>query len=419
MIKRAVDPFDQLFIDTVQMCQLAIHVKHPSLVDPLLEKVKKIFVSTKTRLEGNFIVRDDSIDVPIIKLPENFKNMSEACNYMFINHSPLINQTMGTIGANSDTIVINSNHVCTDGGYCLEAFNALRDDLDFEQPKINRGTYASFENQINEATCSPPPRPLNPRLTRIHPKDQKMAIDFPLINGVRSKVAANKLTCFDKEKQKPIGMSDFLYTNIILAGLAFENKFDEGMGITTVMSVRPYLPRPATFEDGCAISLIPVSGKGTLDTTIAEFMKSTREDFNERIKRGEHFGFIKDFTKPCDMSKEIPGLPLTVTNIGQFKLGGPIDDVGIAATVAVNPRGAPFYTYLHYSVIGEGRNDTINEVLYSPTVTSKREAQLLLDSVLYGFQNIQLTDSLGVALDKMKGFQEKFIRNEYPKYLYK
>ena len=418
MIKRSVDPFDQLFIDTVQMCQLAIHVKHPSHVEPLLEKVKKIFVSTKMRLEGNFIVRDDSIDVPVVKLPENFKNMSEACNYMFINHSPLINQTMGIIGANSDTIVINSNHVCTDGGYCLEAFNALRDDIDIVPPMINNGTYASFEKQINEARSAPPPRPLNPRLTRIFPKDQKMAVDFPLINGVRSKVAAKDLTCFDKVKQRPVGMTDFLYTNIILSGLAFENKFDEGMGITTVMSVRPYLDRPATFEDGCAISLIPVSGKGSLDTTIAEFMRSTREDFNQRIQRGEHFGFIHDYTKPCDMSKEIPGLPLTVTNIGQFKLGGPIDDVGFAATVAVNPRGAPFYTYLHYSVVGEGRNDTVNEVLYSPTVTSKREAQLLLDSVLYGMQNIQLNDSLGVALDKMKGFQEKFVKTQYPKYLH-
>ena len=421
MLKRPLDAYDNLFNVTGQMMQLAIHLKHPSLVEPVLEKVKKIFVSTKTRVECNYLVKDDSIDVPIVRLPENFKSMRDACEFMFQRHSPIITERMGTIGANSDTIVINSHHTCTDGGYFLQAFNTIRDEIDFEEPKLTRGTFESFPSEIEQATVAPPPMALNERLTRFTPKDKNMLVDHPFIFTVKKTIQAKDLKCYDQKKQRPKGLTDALYTNVILSGLAYENKekIEEETGITTVMSMRPYLKGPATLEDGCILALLPVSGRGTNDTTVAQFMNSTRLDFQERLKRGEHFGYIKDFTKPVDMSKAKSGVPMTVTNIGQFRLGGPIDDVAVAATVTGVPKGSPFCTFVHYAVIGENRNDAVNEVMYSPTVTSERETQLLLNSTIYGLENIDLNDSIGVALEKMKEFQSNFVKNEYPKYLYK
>ena len=421
MFKRPLDPFDKFFNATGQMMQLAIHLKNPSHVEPILEKVQKMFASTQTRVEGEFLVRDTSMDVPIVRLPENFRSMREACNYMFHRHSPKIDQCMGIIGANSDTIVINSHHTCTDGGFFLQAFNAIRDGIEIEPPSIPRGTYERFPHEIENARASPPQSAVNPRLTRFTAKDKKMTIDYPFVLTVDKTVQTKTLKCFDQKLQRPTGLTDALYTNVILSGLAYENRstIGEDTGITTVMNMRPYLKNGPTFEDGCILTLVPVCGRGTNDTTIAEFMKTTRKDFEERIQRGEHFGLIKDFTKPVDMTKVINGITMTVTNIGQFRLGGPIDDVAVSATITGSPKGLPFYTFLHYAIIGENRNDAVSELLYGPTATSQREMQMLLDSTIYGLQNIGLNESMGAALEKMKDFQHNFIKNEYPKYLVK
>ena len=184
------------------------------------------------------------------------------------------------------------------------------------------------------------------------------------------------------------------------------------------MNMRPFLKHAPTFEEGCNLTLLPVTGKATLDTTLADFMKSTRNNFEDRLKRGHQYGALANSLKPIDYTKikAIPGGALSVTNVGQLKLGGPFDDVAMNVTTGA-AEGSPNMTFLHYAVIDGDKNEGIHAALYSAADTSKREADMLMSSVIYGLENIELSDSMGVAIEKMQEFQSNFIKKEYPKYL--
>ena len=52
-----------------------------------------------------------------------------------------------------------------------------------------------------------------------------------------------------------------------------------------------------------------------------------RFDFNKSFGQGKHFGYLKKYEDKPDLKKVIPGTFLVLTNVGQFRLGGPFDDV--------------------------------------------------------------------------------------------
>ena len=106
MIKRSLDPYDQIFIATNQWMQFAVHLKNPSMLEPVLDKVKKMLVATKIRLDGNQLVKDENANVPIVKLPEHFDSMQDACIYMHENHTPKLSDSLGCIGVKSSNFFL-------------------------------------------------------------------------------------------------------------------------------------------------------------------------------------------------------------------------------------------------------------------------------------------------------------------------
>ena len=217
--------------------------------------------------------------------------------------------------------------------------------------------------------------------------------------------------------QKPKGLSDALYTSCILSGLAHDHKFDEGLGVTTVMNMRPFLKYKPTLREGVSLVLLPVSGKANLDTRISEFMKRMRNNFNESVQNGLQFGYLQDFMKPMQHVKSIPGTGFSITNVGQIRVDGPFNDFAIVSSTK-SSTGFPFCTVIHYATINENQNEIHTGFQYEPSTISEREAKLILNSIVYGLENIKMSDSFGVALEKMEAFQSNYIRNEFPKYVY-
>ena len=186
-----------------------------------------------------------------------------------------------------------------------------------------------------------------------------------------------------------------------------------------MINMRKYMKKAADFSNGAVLSKITLSARGaTKDTTIRDLMKMYRSDFNRSLRDGEHFGYLKHYEDKPDMNNCINGIFSILTNVGQFKLDGPFDDVAISTNTIAKPSNVfPAASFLHYGIIGKGRNEVITKISYEPSVMTRREADLFVNSIRYGLENIDLDKTIAEAMDMIKDYQNNYIKTQYPKYI--
>ena len=413
-----LSPYDKFFQMVHMHLQVAVHVKDPMYIAPLLEKAKKIAVGTQLKLQKDKLIFEKA-DVPIFRLPDNFSSMRDACGYMYMNHTRPINEALASIGANKDTIVINSHHLCCDGGMLVEMFNALKGEKEYDQPKTLENVFKVFPEEIERATKWPKIDINDENLARFTPKDKGM----PFVSMYTQKstgfdTTPDKLKVYDKKTGKVHGLTDAFYSYMVLTTSVMNGKFKE-TGVKTMINMRKYMKKPADFSNGAILSKVTLSAPlATPDTTIKDFMKMYRKDFNNILKNGEHFGFLKHYEDSPDKNKMINGTFSILTNVGQFRLGGPIDDVAICTNRFSPPVPAlPALSVLHYAVIGKNRNDLYTRISYQPLAFTAREADMFVGSIRYGLENIDLNKTIKEARQMIKNYQDQFIKYQYPKYL--
>ena len=414
MITKA-STYDKWFIQSDQFLQFALHVKDSSLINPIVEKFKKLAIGTRLKLDGyNFVPHEQCEEV--FRLPDGFKNLREAALYMELHHTPEVSRTLATIGVNSDTIVLNSHHAISDGGCLINMFNTIRDNLDFDIPYTLHNGVEIFKEKSDKATLIPVNDINNATLTRFFTKDPAFLSSYPFFHRTYNKSNIEDLQCYNKELKRPTGLTDALYAQLILSASAYEGKFKE-VGVKTIMNLRPYMKTNPTFENGCVMSIVPINADVSLKSTVGELMKKTRENYNMHLKLKTYFGFLKGLDIEPDVNKQVPGMMLLLTNLGQFQLGGPFDDVWVQCS-STNQGLSHQLTLVQFGINGEGRNETVSEIMYTPNQLSLREANLFSNSIHYGLKNIKLNDTIEVALDKMTKFQQNYIKNEFPKFLH-
>ena len=78
MIK-ALSPSDDYHIKMEINIVFGMQCKSPKFVPQVIEKIKKLCVSTKLKVEnGNFVFHNQ--DLPVYRLPNDFKDIKEATN---------------------------------------------------------------------------------------------------------------------------------------------------------------------------------------------------------------------------------------------------------------------------------------------------------------------------------------------------
>ena len=411
----AASTYEKWFLDSDQFLQFALHIKDPSKINKVVEKFQKLAIGTRLCYDGsNFVPHDQ--DIEVFRLPENFKNLREAALYMELHHTPEVHRTLATIGANSDTVILNSSHSVSDGVCLLNMFNAIRDDIEFETPYTLHNGTEIFREEAEKCVLIPVNDLNNTTITRFFSKDPKFLSSYPFLHRTYYKSNIEDLQCYNKQLKRPTGLTDALYAQLILSASAYEGKF-ENAGVKTVMNLRPFMKTKPTFENGCVMSNIPINADVTVDSTVGELMKKTRESYLQQLQLKTHFGFHKAVDIQPDLNKQVKGIIPILSNLGQFKLEGPIDDVWVQCSYR-NKGLTQYLTLVHFGIVGEGRNETVSQFMYTPNEVSLREADLFTKSVHYGLENIKLSDTIGNALEKVQEFQQKYIKEEYPKYLH-
>ena len=416
MIKRLTN-FDQLFFGCDNKVQIVLRIKQEKDIPKVIEKIKKILLPTRMRLEDNKYMLIGE-DVPVASLPENINDLEEASKWITTNLAPDPKNSLGMVAANKNLVAMNVTHSACDGGFAVNMVNLIASDADVPEVNSLENVFDVFTKEIEEATAFPEDTMVHKGITRFNPRDKYFTTQNGITHYEKAQTPAKLLKCYDHAAGKPRGLTDALYANACLTCAAYDGKLDK-IGLHTCVDLRKFVKGKWGLEKGNLFSVIDIVAENvTLDTTIREVMRKTRNYFNQRIKDNAQFGYFKHLNDKFDPSQIIYKARPSMSNLGLFKLGGPISDVFIKDSLIAPPDEYPRSDFIHYGIIDKDRNDCVTLFEYNQNQFSPREAKLLVNSVHYGLRNIELDDSCGKAIEKLTEFQKNYIKNEYPKYEY-
>ena len=414
---RAANDFDKIFHFAEVKVQLVLHCNKEENVPQVIEKMKKICLPLRMKYVDDAYFWNEE-EPPVVQIPNDITKIEDVARWVTINCNPYPKSSLGVISANKNYVAANVTHACWDGKVMIDAVNAIVNDLDVPEMKKFYNSMNTFPEEIAQAEAYPETDITHKGLTRFTSKDNFFKTQSHSLQFCTIKTPVNQLKCYDPVEKKPRGLTDVLYTTICLSCAAYEGKLDK-IGLNTCVDLRKFIPYKYGWERQNVYSSVDIVAKNvTLDTTIKEIMQKTREAYNQRIKEKAHFGYFKHLNDQPDFSKQIKKIRPSLSNLGIFPIGGPIDDILVKDTCLLDPNGYFGADFVSCRIRGCGKNDIYTVFEYGQQDLSPREAQLLLNSVDFALRNLDLDLSCGQAIEKLQEFQQNFIKNEYPKFEY-
>ena len=416
---RAANDFDKIFLLGEVKVQLVLHCKDKENVPNVVEKLKKLCLPLRMKFIDDAYFWNDG-EPPVAQIPNNLTKIEDVARWVTVNCNPFPKSSLGIISANNNYVAANVTHACWDGKIIIDIVNAIVNDIEVPEIKTFYNSMNIFPEEIAKAEAFPESEITHKGLTRFTSKDKFFKAQNHINQFYTIKTPVNQLKCYDPILKRPRGLTDALYANICLSCAAYEGKLDK-IGINSCVDLRKFIPYKCNqWELQNVFSSIDIVAKDvTLDTTIRELMRKTRDAYNQRIKENAHFGFFKHLNDEPDFSKQIKKIRPAVSNLGIFPIGGPIDDILVKDICLLDPNGYYGAEFESYGIRGCGRNDVFTVLEYGQQDLSRREASLLLDSVDFALRNLDLDLSCGKAIEKLQEFQQNYIKNEYPKFEYK
>ncbi|OHT13759.1 hypothetical protein TRFO_43267 [Tritrichomonas foetus] len=403
---RQIRHYETYFLNASHNVQMAIQLADPKYVPIFIEKLIKSCSGFHLKTDMKNLIYNGN-NVEITALPHSISSTNDAVNWAVDYNSPHFDQSLATISANDSIIVINSNHLCCDGGflkYILSHFNQdsqaamfprMIDDIFGEQMKRSPPASTHFENSDT--------------LSRIPWEDNKR--ENPELNETTWTKQiylihpASHLKCFNKDTQKMHGLTESLWTGLSLTLSAMGNTFNGTVGSNTCVNLRQLLDQNSidlSISNGYTRMNI-LAHNTKLNEKLSSVYRKLRKDFETKKENGSFFTALKLNMNgfPSDPN---PGSFGQVTNIGPLKIVYPISDFSIRQSVFCRAAERCF-SLLSYSKIDKSRNDVILNLRYAPTVTSLSTASKVAKSVEFFLTQIDENTSVGDALTQLKDFQ--------------
>ncbi|KAH0788072.1 hypothetical protein GPJ56_007903 [Histomonas meleagridis] len=401
---RPLVAWESYFVGAKVYLQMALKCKDASLVEPTLQKMSKCVLGLHSKIVGNNKMLTQKQEVPVCAIPDNL-NLVDACQYMYDNHTRPMDQTLATLGANKDTIVLNASHIVADGAYLLYLFNALRYDSKLNIPNEITPVDIAFRDQIQSSTVRSKFNITDPDLARYNSKDPTFLnlCDVSHQNVLQSSIKDFK--CYSNGKVH--GLTDSLWANILLTIAAINGDFDH-RAISTTINLRPYREF-VDFGIACAFSSLTVTADADKNTTVGEFMKRLRSNFTTQINAGNHFGYLKGIENGIsnDGIDELTGAALELSHVGRFQVGGPFSDVSIGCTTK-HQSIYGLYSFVSYSVEDEnGRNDLVSKIRHDPCQVTDEDAFLYGRTIHHALKTIDPKIKCGDAIEILKEYYKK------------
>ena len=386
--------------------QFALKVNNPDLVPETVRKLSKSVFALHAWIDKENLCYDPNTDISVFKLPE-FKTLEEGCSYMFRQHHLPYSMRLGSIGHNKDTVYLNVNHLAGDGAYFQYLFKQLKEQNSsyFRNLKVDfiRSSDEVFKDQIASATHFELPPFIDPKNSRIIPRDLVGRTKDPVTAVTSRKTDLHNLQVFNKQTGKIHGLTDAQWVFLTLSSCAHNGGDISKQSCSVISDLRSYL-KEYDFSNVNHFANLAVSTNVTKDNTIADMMKAFRADFNRRRATSELFGYLKGPSIPFDL-KPPEGVDIELSNVGRFDLSGtPYTDLWL--TSHINSACCPNHlATITYSITGNGKNELVSLNRFASEVISVREIDVIARSMHYGLENVPLNTTVGEAVDMLQDFQ--------------
>lgn len=409
--QRKINGWEKTFFNGKAYIQFGLKFNNSNDLKIAIEKIKKCTAGFYHSTDGDNMYRfkDDPI---VYKLPNNITNLTDLCNYMYQNHTRPLDQTLASIGANNDSLVLNINHMACDGGYIKNLFEYLKTDKIIDKIPSIIPLDEVFKNEIKSYKGElPPVPPFDFDVTRVFPK-HKEDLHYTGTTKMVDLQSNEKEFMTYKLNGRIKNLTDYYWANYILGLSAYNNKFDKA-GIITCINTRQFLKKDS-IDYANNFSQIRVRAPHiTVDDTVGELMKQMRNDFNERVKRGEMWAGLKamkiSHLNPAQTEKPNEkdiGCSGDLSLIGTFDPENKFKDVWVNFHMSENEL-KHFTGYLSFSVIRNGVNTIYGKFRTGTNYFSEKDAEIVGNSIQYGMKTIHPQMKIAEALDILKDYQKK------------
>ena len=408
MISRKLFPSEMNWVIGHNDVQLAYKCANKRARDSVLNEIANKLSVLHMRIDDGNLIFEKQKEIPIFKIPNNLKTFKDQCNFVEQNFMKPYNQRIGILACSDDTVVVTGNHCAFDGGTVVNLTNYLSGHAkEFGGFGLVPSMFEPFKEWMKTGNIHSPSFLGNPEVTKWHSKDVSHQTYTPKYKFYTNNFDEKQLQCYNKKEGKIHGLTEAYMASGILSCCALTGDFSV-KGLWEVFGTRPCADNKQQLFQGDFYTQFHCTAQADKDTTVAEFMKRLRKDFNFRIKQGAPQSALKDMYENVKGEPPIPGIPLILTSIGTLRMGGPITDAYLQTNNANIQSG--MCTITSYNVITKKQNRFATGTKYNTASMSDREAKAFADGVTYCLTKISPSITCGKALDMLESFQKKIFK---------
>ena len=377
----------------------------PKIVDKLINEMSAFHLKT----DYKYVYPTNR--KPVVNLLPHFDKLPDVNQYAVDNLLPDITETLGTISANDDTILLAINHLCGDGGYMKGVLDHLFDPpkkLDSLYPLAVDDVYKKYMDKYSHIK----PKIVNndPELTIVKPQHPKSGNDQ--IDILREPISS--LACYNKEKGVCSFLNESICMSLIMSHIvadgrtqSYEEMTRRPHGIQILMDLRKRFPIKPTLNSFNWWASYNIHAHPTLSMKVGDVYKELRKDLQDSTKDQRLFDFHRanSITDPTPASAWDTRVFPNNSNLGQMVIKEPLKDLFFTNTFA-NVPARNMSALLTYSVIDQhGRNELFQILRYGSNGFDKKFAQMINKSVQYYLQHITPNQTFKEALEMIKKYQ--------------
>ena len=416
---RPLDESEFYFVskEAMEFVQLCIKLKSPEKIENYVNQVRQSIAGLYSKCDRKYLYNVDRKpnEIEIHKIPNYLKSydLQDVNQWMYENHTPDIHDHLAEIAANDTMLVINSSHVCADGGYLasivknIQSRNGLppHPTVPGSIIELLKDHFDSVQSQNKEVKLFQ-----SDQVTYLlNLKENPDVLETSKAHSLFKILKAKELSCFNQSNAKLQGLTDMMYCGLSLSLSAKNNKLG-ALGCNTCVDFRKVIPSQkvskemTNFFSTINIVSANMSNPSNKNLTIGDISKLFRDNFTMLMKDNALF---YSHLHPVDMHRD--NTPFAhLSNIGVIKIldNSPIEDFAIR--LQVNQKAAQeVFQIVSYSKVSKGRNDVHFQCAYSPKIISDHDAKVIFDSFVYFMKNINIDTKVVDAYNSMKKIQSK------------
>ena len=397
---RNVSFIDKDYFKSGEMVELCMRINKPGKIPEIVDKLSKVVLGfhISTDYERYFYKKRE---VNPVMIP-NFEKLDDAALYMFDHHTPNFNDSMATIGVNSDTVVLNISHVIADGGY----FQKLLDLISHpekplpEVPHLPLGIFENFEKQLySKDTEQCPFLYTEPDVTRVKTK-QNVRKEDVLPDGAHYHITVpvEDLSIYNKDTKKVKGLTEAFWTSLILTASAINDNIEKRCGSMTALNMRQFLSPEKRDQWNIGNHYSNLTPCCDLDEsiTIRELGRRMRENFNYKLSKGMQYSFFTATPPPGFVPPQ--NKIVEISNVGPSKIADPIEDVYMKFTFK-DTTSMGLITHTNFAVVGHGKNVLHGNICYQSSTFEHKNARIFANDVEFALRNLPLDMTVGKAVE--------------------